>query len=195
MRHRHERHQSHARASALVMLALLATPVGVATAQQPLSTVEVEARRVSRENARADSLDARARTMYADARWHLDAARLHRRAGQLRGNDPRAVSSFRSAAWMYSAAGDHALGRQMMEKAAEVAADVGDVEGAANAYVDAAYLAIASDRSDRVPSILGRMHAVLGSPLLPADRRTAILRRVGDAPAIAALDTTRQPTP
>lgn len=194
MRHRPGRHYTHSRAGALVMLALLAAPVGAA-AQQPLSTVEIEANRVSRENARADSLDERARALYGVSRWHLDAARLHRRAGMLRGNDPRAVSSFRSAAWMYSAAGDHALGRQMMETAAERAARVGDVEGAANAYIDAAYLAIASDRSDRVPEILGRMHAVLGSPLLPSERRTAILRRVGDAPAIAALDTTRGSRP
>ena len=194
MRHRPGRPYTHSRAGALVMLALLAAPVGVA-AQQPLSAVEIEANRVSRENALADSLDERARAMYSVSRWHLDAARLHRRAGMLRGNDPRAVSSFRSAAWMYSAAGEHSVGRQMMETAAQRAAAVGDVEGAANAYIDAAYFAIASDRPDRVPAILGRMHAVLGSPLLPSDRRTAILRRVGDSPAIAALDTTRRTTP
>lgn len=177
------------RVSALVILAVLASPHNV-LAQQSLSPIQVDSRRVTRENTRADTLEAEALTLYAKPSKFFVAARLHRRAGVLRGEDPRAVESFRSAAWMYSAAGDNSIAREMMEKAAERASVVGDVEKAANAYIDASLLAIASGREDKVPALLGRMRAVLVSPLLTADRRGSILQRIGDTPSLAKVDAT-----
>jgi hypothetical protein len=176
------------RFNVLALLAILALPATV-TGQQALSPVQIEARRASRAHERADLLEARAEQLRASPRWYLDAARLYRRAALLRGNDARAVNNFRSSAWMYSAAGNNGLAREMMEKAAEHAADVGGIEDAANAYIDAAFLAVASDRQDKVPALLGRMHAVLSSPLLPETRRASILQRIGENSEVARLDS------
>lgn len=179
-----------ARSAAVVVSAVLALAiVPPVAAQQTLTPVEIEPARAHRANARADTLDARARDLYSRPRYYVDAARLHRRAALIRGSGPKAVASFRSAAWLYSAAGRHQVARSMMEEAAVRATALGDVESAANSYIDAANLAIAADSEDKVPEILARMHAVLGSPLLTEERRATILRRVGDAPQIAALDT------
>lgn len=94
---------------------------------------------------------------------------------------------------MFSAAGENGLARSMMEKAAERAADVGDVERAAHCLIDAALLAAASGREDRVPELLGRMHAVLSSPLLAEDRRSGILQRVGASATLAAVEPVIRP--
>jgi hypothetical protein len=52
------------------------------------------------------------------------------------------------------------------------------VEESANAYIDAALLAVAEQRVDKVPVLLSRMHTVLSSPLLPEARRSKILERI-----------------
>ena len=155
---------------------------------QPLSPVQVEVRSSERSTL-ADQLDVQARTMYGTPKRFFEAGQLHRRAALLRGSDSAAVSSFRSAAWMFSAAGELSHARGMMEKAAERAVAIGDVEGAANCYIDAALLAIAGGRDEKVPALLGRMNAVLTSPLLPPERRSGILQRVGGSPTLAVLYT------
>ena len=185
----------HASLAASLGACVLIAAAPTVKAQHQLSPVQIESDRLARQNARADTLEEQARTMYSNARWYVDAARLHRRAAALRGNDPRAVASFRSAAWLYSVAGMHQVGRDMMEQAADRAKTVGDVEGAANSYIDAAFLAIASGREDQVPAILRRVHAVLGSPILPAERRTTVLQRIGGASQLARLDSAARANP
>jgi hypothetical protein len=192
MRTHFRRHASFAAGLGACVLIAAAPTVG---AQHQLSPVQIEADRLARQNARADTLEEQARTLYSNARWYVDAARLHRRAAALRGVDPRAVASFRSAAWLYSVAGIHQVARDMMEQAAERAKSVGDVEGAANSYIDAAFLAIASGREDQVPAILRRVHAVLGSPILPAERRASVLQRIGGASQLARLDSAVRANP
>lgn len=175
--------------SILFLTGVMASPIAAA-AQQSVNPIDVEARRATRQNEIADTLDAQALRLYAIQRKFFDAARLHRRAGQLRGADPRAIQSFRSASWMYSAAGDNGLARQMMEKAGEQATVVGDVEKAANAYIDAALFALADHDEDKVRILLGRVRAVAGSPLLTTDSRDRILARIGESTALAKVDAT-----
>ena len=124
-----------------VVLAMLVVP-DTAGAQQPLSPVEVEASRAESENARADALEAYARTLYSTPKRFAEAARLHQRAAQIRGSDPRAAASFRSAALVYSAIGNNGLATKLMAKAGEQAALSGRIEEAANFYIDAALLAV-----------------------------------------------------
>jgi hypothetical protein len=83
----------------------------------------------------------------------------------------------------------------MMVKAGEQAAMAGRIEEAANSYVDAALLAVADNREDKVPTLLSRMHAVLSAPLLPEERRSQILQRVRDDTRVAHLDTERRAEP
>lgn len=180
------------RAGTLAFL-LTATVAASGDAQQPLAPVQVEATVISDQKLQADRLDAEAAALRASPNRFFEAGQLHRRAALLRGNDSAAVTSFRSAAWMFSAAGENGHARAMMEKAAERAADVGDVERAAHCFIDAALLAAASGREDKVPVLLGRMHAVLGSPLLAEDRRSGILQRVGASATLAAVEPVSRP--
>lgn len=104
--------------------------------------------------------------MYGSPSRFIDAARLLKRAAKLRGEDPRAATNFRSAAWMYSAAGQNSSAREMMELAAERSLVVGDVEQAATSFIDAAELALASGREDKVPLLIRRARAAVKSPLI-----------------------------
>ena len=65
--------------------------------------------------------------------------------------------------------------------------DGGDVERAANSYIDAILLAMEARRPEPVPGLLVKTRAVLHSPLLPAERREAILRRIGEDSRLASL--------
>jgi hypothetical protein len=155
---------------------------------QPVPPVRVEAALATaegQENARADALEAGAITLYGTPREWRTVAGLHRRAAALRRDDPRAVDSWRMAAWAYSAARDPATARAMMERAAERAAAGGDVERAANAYVDAAFIALESGGTDRVPGLLRKTRVLLSSPVLPADRRAAVLQRISGEARLA----------
>ena len=172
---------------ALAAAGTLLVPVSV-VAQAPLAPVRVQVPAVTRDarnNARADTLESWADRFYNTPRQWARAAQLYERAAQLRGDNPRAVTSWRLAAWLYSAARDPGKARVMMEHAAESAAAGGDVERAADSYIDAALIALTSRRVDRVPGLLHRTRVVLGSPLLSAERRAAILRRIGEEPRLA----------
>jgi hypothetical protein len=176
------------------LLAMFIVPCAAA-AQQPLSPVQIEAERSASENARADTLEEWARALYSTPSRIREAAQLHQRAAMIRGNDVRAVASYRSAAWAYSAAGNNGLATKLMVKAAEQAAMAGRIEEAANAYVDAALIAVAANREDKVPALLTRMHAVLSAPLLPDDRRAKILERIESNSRVAKLDSGQRVEP
>jgi hypothetical protein len=167
----------------------------MSAAQQRLSPVEVEAARSETENARADVLEDRARAMYSTPNKIRDAAQLHYRAAMIRGNDVRAVASYRSAAWAYNAANNKGLATKMMVKAAEQAAMAGRIEDAANSYIDAALIAVADNREDKVPTILSRVYAVVSAPLLPEEQRSKILHRIHGDSRVAKLDPGLQVAP
>ena len=156
------------------LVAVLATG---AAAQQPLADVKVHGSTVTENNARADTLERRADAYLLTPRHWRKAAQLHRRAGELRSEDPSSVRSFRMAAWLYHATDAPGLARSMMEKAAERAAAVGDVEQAAVSYIDAALLASADDHH-RVPKLLRKTRVLLDAPLFPAESRADLLRRI-----------------
>ena len=171
----------------LASIAPIATSAQEPMPRQALLPVQVEAPRNSEQKSLAARLEAQAIALQTSPRQYFEAGQLYRRAAFLRGTDSAAVSSYRSAAWMFSAAGENALARGMMEKAAERAADVGDVERAAHCFIDAALLAVASGRDEKVPGLLERMHAVLTSPLLEDDRRSGILQRIEGSPTLAVV--------
>ena len=183
------RHAARPRYAAALVAALIVP--GLAAAQSAptrVQPVRVEATALTREarnNARADTLESWANTFYNTPREFQTAARLYERAAALRADDPRAVHSWRMASWLYSHARDMGNARVAMEHAAERAAGVGDVERAANSYVDAVLIALADNRGDRVSGLLRKTRGLLGSPLLPADRRAAVLRRIGDETRLA----------
>ena len=184
---------SHSFSAGTIAVVLASLAPIAANAQQPIAqpllpTVQVEAPRNTEQKSLAQRLEAQAAALRASPKTYFEAGQLYRRAALLRGTDSAAVSSYRSAAWMFSAAGENALARRMMEQAAERAADVGDVERAAHCFIDAALLAVASGRDEKVPEFLERMHAVLTSPLLEDERRSGILQRIEGSPTLAVVD-------
>ena len=176
----------HATSTAVVVLSLALMPEA-ARAQQALEPVKVHAGSSEVSNPAADALVAEAKRHYGTpARWR-EAARLHRRAADLHSNDPQAVAQLKMAAWLYSGSGDVATARLMMERAGDRAASIGDIDAAANAYVDAALFALSEGRDDKLPALVRRARVLADAPLLPEARRSAILQRIDGAPRLASI--------
>ncbi len=176
----------HAMFAAVAVLALAATPVTL-RAQQALEPVKVHAGSSQISNPAADALAAEAKQHYATPKRWREAARLHRRAADLHGEDPQAVAQLRMADWLYGASKDFESARVMMESTAERAASVGDIEAAANAYVDAALFAIDEGRVDKLPALVQRARVLADAPLFPEARRGAILQRIDGSPRLASI--------
>ena len=176
----------HTTFAAVAVLAIAFSPA-VMHAQQALEPVKVHAGSSKIANPSADALAAEAKQHYANPKRWREAAKLHRRAAELHGADPQAVEQWRMAAWLYSASRDFASARAMMERAGEQAAAVGDIDAAANAYVDAALFALSDGRDDRLAALVQRARVLADAPLLPGARRSAILERIDGAPRLAAI--------
>lgn len=120
------------------------------------------------------------------SRW-AEAAELHERAAKvLPKNDAAAFFGFQRAAVLYFYAGESAHSRKSMERAAEVAEATGDVLTAANAWVDAAFLAIAEGYAGKKREFVSNARALAGSDLLDDADRAAIIARIDGSPDTAA---------
>ncbi|MEJ7812317.1 MAG: hypothetical protein WKG32_18040 [Gemmatimonadaceae bacterium] len=153
----------------------------------PITTTDATTDVTTRANAEADALEARATALVDGQRkdW-ATAAALQGRAAALRADHPRAVASWSRAAWLHVGAKDRATARRLMERAARQALAGGDVERAANAYLDAALIARDDGREEQALRLARSARALAGSPLLSVEQRTAILQRVGDTPRSVA---------
>ena len=74
----------------------------------------------------------------------------------------------------------------MMKRAAETATRVGDVERAIGSFLDAALIASDAGRTDQVGPMMQLAQVLLASPLLPVNRRAALLQRIEHEPMLAA---------
>ena len=144
-----------------------------AAAQQPIPGVVVEAANKP-DVLRAAQLEAQASAHEATPRGWKDAATLYRRAAELRGNTPEAATLHQRSAWLYSASGDHAKGRQQLERSARIALDRGDVVRAANTLYDAALMAATGRDVRATDATLERLEVLLDAPLMPTDVRDSI---------------------
>ena len=150
-----------------------------AKASQPVTVSRV---------ARAIELQEQAIALHAQPARAAEAARLHIQSAYLRNpNDPEAVQSLAMAAHLYGYAKRSFDARRTMEEAAERALAMGDVVRAAQAYVEASFFA--DKQKNRVETErLGKKALLLaGSPLLAADQRNAIMKRIRTNPTLASL--------
>jgi len=116
-------------------------------------------------------------------RWG-EAADLHRQAAEnLTKNDAGQFFGYSRAALLYFYAGELSAARRSMEDAAEVAEATGDVLTAANAFVDAAFIAVAEGYDGKQREFVGEAEELIQSPVLTDDDRSAILARIEGAPA------------
>ena len=170
--------RAHALVAATFGVALALIPAA-AHAQQAIPGVVVAAKQ---DVARAAQLEAEALREEASPKRWRDAAGLYRRAAELQGSTPEAASLYRRSAWLYSAVGDYAKGRQQLERSARIALDRGDVVLAANTLYDAALMAATGRDVRATDETVQRLQVLLAAPLMPEEVRDGLKERLG-APA------------
>jgi hypothetical protein len=128
---------------------------------------------------KADSLHEAAVTLaHTTHRWR-DAASLHRRSAALRSaDDPLAYRCLTEAAAIAYATKDRSAARSDMAKAASQALARGDLRAAADAYLDAAWIAQEQGKPRQVWELGHRAEILADSPYLTASDRGAILQRI-----------------
>lgn len=115
--------------------------------------------------------------------WGL-AADLHKQAAEnLPRNDAGRFFGFSRAGLLYFYSGDFVDARRSMEDAAQVAEATGDAFTAANAYVDAAFVAIAEGYAGKKREFVNEARELAGSESLTAEEKAGILERIEGAPA------------
>ena len=156
-----------------VLLAIAALPTA-ATAQYQLPVLV--------SSVKADSLHEAAVAYVAAHRWR-DAARLHRQSADLRApDDPLAFRCLSDAAALAYAVNDRTGARNDMAEAAGQALARGDLSSAAQAYLDAAWIAQEQKNPRQVWELGHRAELLAASPLLAEPDRMAILQRISKAP-------------
>jgi tetratricopeptide (TPR) repeat protein len=115
--------------------------------------------------------------------WEL-AGDLHKQAADnLPKNAAGQFFGYSRAAVLYFHAGEFDDARRSMEDAAEVAKATGDVLTAANAYVDAAFVAIAEGYAGKKREFVREAIELADSDWITAEEKADILARIEGAPA------------
>ena len=115
--------------------------------------------------------------------WEL-AGDLHKQAADnLPKNAAGQFFGYSRAAVLYFHAGEFDDARRSMEDAAEVAEATGDVFTAANAYVDAAFVAIAEGYAGKKREFVREAIELADSDWITAEEKADILARIDGAPA------------
>ncbi|HSM37210.1 MAG TPA: hypothetical protein VK837_12490 [Longimicrobiales bacterium] len=164
-------------ASAVLLLAAVGAPPGV-SAQ----------RAVSDSLAHADSIRHRALRLQADPETFYQAAIAYKDAALYRrSTDVTAIGDLILAGHLLNAAGQQDEAMETLEEAAERARSLGDIERAAQAYLDAAFVAEALEDDDAVQRLGTNAEMLAASPLLSDPQREHILRRLRRARSGEAL--------
>jgi hypothetical protein len=171
-------------AVASALLATLGLPAA-ASAQYQLPTLT--------SSAKADSLHEAALALTAKHRYG-DAARLHRRSAELRDpDDPLGYRCLKDAAALVYATGDRSSARADMAAAASQALARGELRAAADAYLDAAWIAQEQKNVKQVWENGHRAEMLADSPLLGVADRIAIMKRIERAPEDMKVAMAKQP--
>lgn len=141
-------------------------------------------RAVADSAAAADSLHERAVELQSESRRFGQAAQLYMDQARLRpATDVSGVEALIMAGHLFHAVGQSNQAKQAFEQGADRARALGDVERAARAYLDAAFVAHAMNDRREVQR-LGTAAAMLSSsPLLTQAQRDHILNRIRRVPA------------
>lgn len=143
---------------------------------------------------KADSLHEAAVTLAQTTHRYRDAAGLHRRSAALRStDDPLAYRCLTEAAALAYASKDRSAARADMAKAAAQALARGDLRAAAEAYLDAAWIAQEQGKTRQVWELGHRAEILADSPYLNASERSAILQRISRPGAGSQLAMRAEP--
>jgi hypothetical protein len=170
------------------MLTRAALAAMVAAPMLPMRVdAQVDTVIVTEHASKADRMEAKAASYYSNPKRWADAARLFERSASLRApTDVRAAKGYERAAHVYFAMRDMESSRSAMLRAADRAQTVGDVLGAADAYLDAAWLSGQLGDSRAMEDMTVRARALASSPLITAEQRGQILERAGAPARLAA---------
>lgn len=163
----------------IALAAMLGTPLA-AGAQAAQSPQPLEAVRASANVAavRAGELHASGTVASQDLKKLRKAAHLHEQSAALRElADPQAFACLHEAALLRYYGGQRSAAAALMEKAARLAADQGDVINASRAFSDAAIIAYELKQGPRAWNLAVRAEALTASPLLSDPQREALRLR------------------
>lgn len=108
------------------------------------------------------------------------AARLYREAAEARSGQPEAVQDLMMAGALSYYTGREGQAIRDLVKAGELALEWGDVMTAAQAFLDAAWVAGKDGRTDDATELGRRAERLSASPLIQRQERSAILSRIGE---------------
>ncbi len=135
----------------------------------------------------AEQVEKKAIALYAYPERAEEAAQLQRQAAGLRApDDPKAVTSLVMSARLFSYAHRLPTACRIMEAAAERALGMGDVVKAAQAYVDAAFIAQEQGHGTQVTKLAKKAVFLTASPLLRAEEKAAIVARIQSSAQLVA---------
>ncbi|NNF29540.1 MAG: hypothetical protein HKO53_11095 [Gemmatimonadetes bacterium] len=151
--------------------------VAAAVMVTALSTTAVSGQSHQAENPAALEQQAEAYLDEMD-RWGR-AADLYRQAAELRDPaDPVAVSNLKTAARLEFYNGSERQALRDLQYAGQRALAIGDVVSAANAFVDAAWVAGSDGQGQEARAMIERAQLLVLSPLISTEDRTEIQRRL-----------------
>jgi len=166
----------------LAALTLAALPLSRAHAQQnaPLDPTGLNV-----DAGRAATLRAQATAIFSDRTRYGQAAELLQQSSALTPvEDPARADDLRVAANLLYYTGAVSEAQDVMIQAAEAALARGDVVTAANAFLDAAWLAAMRHGTSQARDLASRALHLAASPYLTNDQREAIRKRI----ALAGLE-------
>lgn len=150
---------------------------GEARAQSMTTTGDDEAR-----VERAQALEAAAKEAAEVRAAFREASRLYRQAAEVRGDQPEAAQSLMMAGALAYYVGSKGQAITDLTRAGELALAWGDVVTAAQAFLDASWVAAKEGRERDALELGRRAERLSASPLIQRQERGAILNRIGDLP-------------
>jgi hypothetical protein len=168
-------------------VAIVATLAGAAT-QGPAQLTAQDAfvsLAVTAQPSAAARMEQQARELLLTGHGWEQAADLYLRAAELRGaGDLESADNLRLAGYVEFYRGRPKAAVASLTQAGETFLALGDVERAAQAFIDGAWVAAQASMPIEARALHERGRLLTQSPLLAAEDRTALVRRLGGVPAI-----------
>lgn len=159
------------------VVALMAAGLLVGDAQaQAVSVVGDEEARVEK----AQALEVAAKEAAEVRAAFREASRMYRQAAEIRGDQPEAAHSLMMAGALAYYVGSKGQAITDLTQAGELALAWGDVVTAAQAFLDASWVAAKEGRERDALELGRRAERLSASPLIQRQERGAILGRIGD---------------
>jgi hypothetical protein len=168
------------RIASLAIVALSATMSTQVQAQTAFVSLDVPAR-----PAAAAEMEQQASDLLLAGRGWERAAGLYSRAAELRGSDDlKGADNLRLAGYLQFYRGRSKAAVASLTRAGEAFLALGDVERAAETFIDGAWVANEAEMPLEAHDLSERGRLLTRSPLLQDEDRTALVRRLGEGAGI-----------